>query len=683
MSNLATMADADDLDAELLAVTATQGKPDDSSDSEGLYAGEASSDSDQDADDRTPGSGDEDSDLYSADEDDDDEDMDYGAIGRKKKGKRKGRAAKKARAAAGSKRRRAPTNRKSTAGRKRVRLDLDDDDEDGEVFRHMYDREGYKDEEDRIKLLKMNELDRETLLSERIEERRKAEDLWNMKKSMERKERKKSARSSGRSKASKKTSALQAYKDNKTKKNKGIQRTTLDISDDEEDGFRTRNKQQRDEERDKNMDAKKRERMERRAMETKPFCYDDLVYSDGSTTPIYLRRELLQRLIQQPNGTRAITGLFIKMNVGNYRGEATYKLCQIVGTQQSRRYKIGKDYINKKLILKIGNEQHPFYAYMVSNKHPSREEFDSWHRRMREDGLDLMSRREVEELLNHAKKVIADKLGTTNEEVKAHIANMEILHPERVNWTQKKALIKAKIEQLGDEIIVAKQRESSKGYSQLDEDERMEVSTRPRSQDLREKLETLKADLAIAETNEAEYGRPRDRKSKTSVFANIAKKNQMLNDEAGSMAASRKLTAGRGKNDPFARLDTTGASYFAIGGTANGSTRGAAEKAEAEALKVEAKEQKSGKNWLTSLLPKLVYDGEPRAISSKPLIEEYGFKVTGLDIFDLSEQDLRKRFPLVPSPSPGIDAVYATAQQVPKPNGRIIDFATWRKMNQA
>ena len=666
---MASDLDGDDLDEELLAVTAVRDGGD-SSESEG-YEGEASSDSDQDnaAATGSADSGDEASDAYSAGEDDDD-DMDYGSTRRrKKKGRKKGVKGKRGKK--GLKRKRGGKKvGGSKGGRKRIRLDVDDDEEEEEVFTYKYDKEGYKDEEERQKLMKISEVDREILLMERMEERRKAEELWNMKKSMEKRDKKKSARSSSRSKTTAKTSALQALKDEKLKKSRGISRT-MDISDDDEEEEEGRRGGRRRAERREEEDARSRERAERRARETKPFCYDDLVYSDGSTTPLYLRRNYLEQLIQQPNGTRAITGLFVRLNIGDFRGGASYKLCQIDGTQSSRRYKVGNDIVNKKVVLRIGNNTQPFHIYMISNKRPTKEEFEAWRQNMREEGRDLMSRKEVEELLAHAKKVVRNQLGSTDEEIKAHIANTEILHPERVNWTQKKALIKVQIQQLRDEIKVARARELSQKSRTGDE---------KTSSELVERLETLKADLAVAESNEIEHGGPRERKSRTSVFASLARKNQQLNAEAEKVSASSKSKQARA-HDPFARVDTTGASYFAIGNSDTKAKEEPVVVVSPRSPKVK-KEAIAGKNWISSLIPDLFDGPSAKPLSEKPLLPAFGFKVTGLDIFDLSGPELRKRFPLPPSTSRGVDAVYAVQTHDRKPEGRIIDFETWRKQNQ-
>lgn len=664
------MDSVEDLDAELLAVTDRQKRSrsqdsSDASDSGGAeYEGIA--DSDDGDDDDNPklsaiGNGDDDDDdddgsEYGLDDDDDD---DYASKVKKKPA----RASKPRKPTSKVKKPkgRAKSDRKSTVKKKPPLMPSDDDDDDEAHFQYKYDQYGYGDAADQEQLAKKTEVDRELVLEERIETRSREYLIWKKKREVMARERKKAddagkrtARSSARMKQSSKSDALQALAEDK--RNKSSRVVDMDVSDaDSELDMPSRRRVTKEK---VNKEENKAEPHLMRDDEQPQMRYSDFVV-DRRTSPLFLRRETLIHLSQLPYFERAVMDLFTKVRtVGGH--DDTYIMCKIAGVKKVNPYVLpGKLKTNWSLVLQSGSTMKSFDLRLVSSSHPSESEFGRYVSRARRAGVDILRRDEVEKLLKRSQNIIVNKkVRVTDEEQSSHIANMEIVYPDRVNWTQKRTEAKTALQIKRQDLANAR------------DDGRSQVFSR-----LTAEVEELQHNLAeIKRLEEKHVQKPVE--SKAHVFQSLAKRNMAYNNTSDRLASKRKsLQGGKSGTNPFARFDTTGQSYYSISGK-RGKKDG-----DKNAAPDERAEKLSAEDWRNCIVT--WKPGTKRQkISDTPIDALYGVALPGLNYFykDAEESGEEKKQPSYIAP--GVDAIYAhSARKKLKlpPDAKLISFEEWSK----
>lgn len=627
----------EDLDAELLAVTDGKKRSsnrggNDASDSGAEFDGIADSDQEDDNDYRN-GNG-------RADDDDDDDDDEYGLdddedeqySSKRRPKKKESRQSKKK-----TSRPKQKSEKRSNAKTKREnRSPMDEDDE--EQFEYEYDHRGYGDAADHDRLAKMNEVERELLLEDRIEARTKAHMLWKKRKEMMAREEdredaqkaKRIGRSSGRSKPSSKSDALQALAEDRRKKSSRA--IDIDVSDADSEADRPNRRDRRKEEPEK---AKaKYEDATMDPDEGPELRYADLVTvsKDGvaSTSPLFLRRDALVKLSQKAYFERVVMGLFARVRaLGGAGADDTYVLCRVVGAVTGKVYDLGGGYrSNWHLTLQSGKQRRNFMIPLTSGSHPTEREFKSYCDRSMRYDVEVPRREEVESLLRRAKDMIVDrKVRPTDSEEKKYRANREIVYPERVKWTQKLAEAQTALEIKMEELKAARDRDRKGEVSKLEHEVR---ELQERVDEVQEKEDKY---VLKAVKNNAE------------VFQNLAKRNDALNSATERLAATKRtLDANNHTSNPFARVDTTGKSYFTIN----------AEQEEAD----EKREKNVGSDWKTSLSiwePNM----KKRKIGENATDEFYNVPLPALDIFKKSDEEISSIQDVVWSSD--VDAVYAKA----------------------
>lgn len=651
----------EELDAELLAVTEGQKRGsrarDDLSDGSASSGGQFGGVSDIDADDDDDGhmlddedDEDEEDDEFGLDDDDDD---DYAS--KKKSSARKKQTSRK------SSKARAKPKRRSQSKKSR-----DSQSDDEEEFVYKYDKDGYGDDADRERLSAMNEFDRERLLADRLEERTKEYDLWKMKREVMSKSGGKSsgtaqrkARSSGRSKASSKSDALQALAEDKRKKSA---KAVEDVSDADSE-IESRPKREREE--------KERPKKEVPAVQLDPMSahegpelsYSDLVKVEKGgarrTTHLFLRRNNIVDLSQEPYFARAITDLYTRIKVasGDHEDDS-YLVCKVVGVETGKIYSLASDLkTNWWLVLQIGKQRRRFQIIQTSSSAPSEREFEIYRSRALDAGYALPRREEVDSLFKRTRELFVDrKITPTEEENKKHIANMEILYPSRVNWTLKRTEARIAYD------IKYQELKSIRGSGRDEEVEK-----------LRKEVDELRDRLQEIESNERLYG-VRSGVSSEGVFQTLAKRNMMLNSSNEKLIAKRRnLEAAAGGIDPFARFDTTGQSYFSI-------KRKGEKTDEVKTHDVKV----SDEDWRVCL--KTWGRGKKRKIAGTAIDPAFAEPFEGLDDFQRDFNDLNGEEQHALCRAPLVDAVYADSirQHVVLPsNARITSFEEWYKMRMA
>ncbi len=90
-------------------------------------------------------------------------------------------------------------------------------------------------------------------------------------------------------------------------------------------------------------------------------------------------RQSLEKWVNEPYFCDAVKDAFIKICVGNWEGKPVYRLSRVEGVSKYKRtYKLGNTYTDKALQLRFGNSVKQFRMDLVSNHTVSQREFDKW-----------------------------------------------------------------------------------------------------------------------------------------------------------------------------------------------------------------------------------------------------------------------------------------------------------------
>lgn len=660
----------EDLDAELLAVTEGQkrsGRADlseNSGSSAGEFEGMMDSDAGEDDDDDAMLDADDDDDDDEFGLEDDDDDDDYGSKSKASRSRKKPSSSARSKKSKGKPR----AKRKSSSKSAKSSAALPSDDEEEEdVFEYEYDENGYGDSADRERLARMNEIDRETLLTERVEARQKELEVWKMRLKLHARESGKartagpqrSARSSGRTKASSKSDALQALAEDKRKK---TSRALDEVSDVDSEAERAPKREPREEKRSERRD----EPGPMDDDEGPELRFADLFNPDKATSVLFMRRPKLIEVSQEPYFERLVVGLYTRVRSVNPADEDAYLLCRIVGVEKREAYSLPNGIrTNYHLRLQNGRDRRLFTIAMTSGSPPIEREFITYRTRTLETGNDLPRREEVDKLHKRAKDMLYGKRPIpTEEENKKHIANMELLYPSRVNWTRKRTEAQTALQIRRQELQNARRRGLEETVEKLERE-----------------VETLSNELKEIDANARQFG-VKSEKTEVELFQSVAQRNMALNNTNDLLMAKRRnLEAEGGGIDPFARFDTTGQSYFSIK-SKGGDSKDV--KPDVESLKRSAKLKSMNDDW-RSALKTWREGGKRRRISENAVDAAYGVELVGLDDFakdfHVEKSDTTNGLQRAP---PGIDSMYAEGTKkihvTLPPNAKITTFEEWTKM---
>eukprot|EP00178_Gracilaria_changii_P022920 TRINITY_DN685_c0_g1_i10.p2 TRINITY_DN685_c0_g1~~TRINITY_DN685_c0_g1_i10.p2 ORF type:complete len:628 (+),score=128.39 TRINITY_DN685_c0_g1_i10:1647-3530(+) len=545
----------EDLDAELLAVTDGKKRSErksSPSDSDGAeFEGIADSDGAEDDDAELDHDDDDDDDNEYGVDDEDDED--YMSKSKAKKKSSRSSEKKKTSRAKQTRRRTKSAEKKTTSrGKGAGRLEEEGNVDDDEEFQYKYDEQGYGDAADRERLLKMNEVERELELEARIEDRNREYDIWKKKREIMAREAnsaadvgKRTSRSSGRTKASSKSDALQALAEDKRKKSSRV--VDMDLSDaDSEPDQQRRQETKREAKKEVEELKPDKELMQEHGP---GFSYSDLVDANApvgrKTTPLFMRRDDLIRMSQEPFFQRVVIGLFTRVKAPGQEDE--YLLCRIASVKRGSVYKLNEDQkTNWLLVLEHGRDKRSFQIFLTSGSQPTESEFQRYRYVCNRDVIELPRRDEIERLTKQSSLASQKRITPTEEEEKKHIANMELVYPHRVNWTLKRTEAKTALD------IKLQDLENARGTN---------------DEDTIAKLESEVSDIEKRLMQIRQYEDQYVLKStirNTDIFQSLAKRNMQLNSANDTLTSRQARQSGPTKANPFARVDTTGQSYFSI-----------------------------------------------------------------------------------------------------------------------
>ncbi|KAJ0463475.1 putative Plus-3 domain, Plus3-like superfamily protein [Helianthus annuus] len=445
-----------------------------------------------------------------------------------------------------------------------------EDDEDGDDDDDRYDREGdsdddsvgsdlYKNEEDRKRLAKMSELEREMILADRAT-KRNDKDLKNTLKDKKQKEK-----------------SNQSRKDNPPPHTAKLRSSARLDRADKKDGAlnQLRNKKmqrQQDPEsrwKRKDTDSIGKQKGFTGALSTASRSVsgsqsededsvretgdtDDENVSDSSTLTyedvkgITIRRSKLAKWFMEPFFEELIIGCFVRVGIGKSKSGPIYRLCivrNVDAADPDRQYKLENKMTHKYLNVVWGNESSAarWQMAMISDSPPVKEEFDQLLREVDRHGGRMPSKQEVLE-----KREAIEK---TNSFVYSAETVKQMLQ-------EKKSTIRRPLNVAAEKDRLRRDME----FAQMKHDEA--------------EVEKIKARL-----QELEASRQGQEKDKKAIrLAEMNRKNRVENFKNASemKPVNTGLKAGEAGYDPFSRRWTRSRNYYVSkpGETAAGEANG-------------------------------------------------------------------------------------------------------------
>nr|GEW16586.1 protein RTF1 homolog [Tanacetum cinerariifolium] len=420
------------------------------------------------------------------------------------------------------------------------REDDDDDDEDD-----RYDREGdsdgdsvgsdlYKGDEDRKRLAKMSELDREMILADRSNKRNDKDLKNNIKKQKEKSNQSRkdsspphTANRTMRSSARSADRAKQTLNELRAKKRLRQQ--------DPESKWKHRDQDSAVKRRGFTLDTSSRsgeeeEEEDRVSRGDTEISSTTLTYED--VKGITIRRSKLAKWFMEPFFEDLIVGCFVRVGIGKSKTGPIYRLCivrNVDAADPDRQYKLENRMTHKYLNVVWGNESSAarWQMAMISDSPPIKEEYDQLKREVeRHDGR-MPSKQEVVE-----KREAIEK---TNSFVYSAETVKQMLQ-EKKSTIRRPMNVAAEKDRLRRDLEVAQMKHNDAEVEKIKAKlEELEASRQPQ-------LKDVKA-IKLAEMN---------RKNRVENFKNAS--------EVKPLAAG--LKAGEAGYDPFSRRWTRSRNYY-------------------------------------------------------------------------------------------------------------------------
>lgn len=462
--------------------------------------------------------------------------------------------------------------------------DDSDDDDDQSDSDDGYGSDLMGDANDRAALAAMNELERETIMLERAEARKKRESrkrIMALAKSKELEMARK--KTGGRAVSSGKRDELEALEkiaEAKRRKERG-KRVFGDLTDSDEEEEYYDEEEDLEEERAAVPRPSKKPTSTRRRRgvdvdEEAEYLASDLPASREDVESITLKRHQLEAWVNEPYFESAITNCCVRVGIGlNKENVNVYRLVEIAGVADGKykqyslkkyEYLAGKPPTSKWLILRWGKSEKTFRLSEVSNSSVSDAEWAAWVAHCRASECRPVYKKDVDACLANLKE--AQNYRYTADDVTKILAQKREKLGARHNLMFEKEQIKAAIAHA----------EAEADFEQVSE--------------LGARLDEL--DREIKAKLQARLGATQD------ALANINRRNEIQNSEKLSKRASEqvaRLKAGimnTGESDPFSRRPTRLTTYWDMGASAKGGEDPAAAAAAKDAAAAAAAEKGAG-----------------------------------------------------------------------------------------
>ncbi|XP_052106879.1 RNA polymerase-associated protein RTF1 homolog isoform X2 [Mytilus californianus] len=322
---------------------------------------------------------------------------------------------------------------------------------DKETFNDGYDENLIGDEEDRLRLEKMTEKEREQILYNRIERREAlktrfdiekklrqakkqqqkkkdkqfAESLLERSTSQRSKERRKNIeekKDSGKFSVLKEIKAKREEKKRqeeatKQKKLEEKRKKTLkadDIYSDDEDEDEDEEENEDDVRKDNKMEVREaksesesssgeRSSDEGSQSENEYYNYQrskkkvQYVSTKEQLQKVRLSRHKIERWVHMPFFRKTVAGCYVRIGIGNHEGRAVYRVAEIIDVVETAKvYQLGTTRTNKGLKLRHGHSERVYRLEFVSNQDYTDSEFFKWKEAMLLGGLTLPTVDDIE-----------------------------------------------------------------------------------------------------------------------------------------------------------------------------------------------------------------------------------------------------------------------------------------------
>lgn len=255
---------------------------------------------------------------------------------------------------------------------------------------------------------------------------------------------------------------------------------------------------------------------------------------------ITIRRSKLAKWFMEPYFDELIVGCFVRVGIGKSRSGPIYRLCvvrNVDATDPDRQYKFDNKTTHKYLNVVWGNDSSAarWQMAMISDSPPLKEEFDQWMREVERSGGHLPSKQEVLD-----KKDAIQKPNTYVYDA----ATVKQMVKEKKSATWRPLNVAAEKDRLRRSLEVAKENK--------DEAEVERIKTR---------LKELEASRRVLEKD-----------SKAIKLAEMNRRNRVENFKNASelRPVNAGLKAGEAGYDPFSRRWTRSRNYYVANSNAGG-----------------------------------------------------------------------------------------------------------------
>jgi RNA polymerase-associated protein RTF1 len=245
----------------------------------------------------------------------------------------------------------------------------------GNVYSNQIEKEleySEEDEAEKQKFAQMSQVERETIIFERDEKQREADEIIELTKN-------------SRPEMSKKELALEDIKRRQVEKAKLKEAEPDSVGEDSVSGFEGEQQGVSEEE---SVHSDYDDKREPKASYKEP----EITLSD--VEKVRLSRDILEKWVDQVYFESTVEGCFVRTTVATNKREHKYMMCQIAGVSEdlNNTYKLGKKQTNKLLKLKYGNSVKSISISHVSNSPFTSTEFIQWKAVMNKENIPLVTK---------------------------------------------------------------------------------------------------------------------------------------------------------------------------------------------------------------------------------------------------------------------------------------------------
>ncbi|KAF2077522.1 hypothetical protein CYY_001140 [Polysphondylium violaceum] len=351
-------------------------------------------------------------------------------------------------------------------GRKGAAAFVEDDEEEPD---DGYDQDLYKDEEDRIELSKLPEVEREDILASRYEKRKELRERWEQQKRLK-KAKESENRAKGGSQSSSSSAAAadyessrgsrrgdkeggktdQALKDLKQKREKAQSKPPKESSVSSSSTstkrppspsyhYNSSEDQERERQRENEKEREKENREREKERETAKEVQKQIEALDIQTlNQVKLSRNMLVKWVDQPYFETLTPGFFVRVVIGSHLDNPIYRIGEILDIRIGHKlYTVENKETDKILVLSYAGAKKDFSIENVSNNVITPSEHERWITDMVRAGQPLPDPQKIQEKIKDIQK--ANDYVYTNEDIEKRAKDRARYNKVPVNIAFEKA----------------------------------------------------------------------------------------------------------------------------------------------------------------------------------------------------------------------------------------------------